>query len=161
MKHRVLKHCSHVGCCREHFVEFGSTLIKTVFGEEYTFWVFLLLFLVMGCFIAAVRVNLINLKCRIYYLHSISPKSKSPFSVSWQPVLVCTDNQQERAAHALFISPCILPLCTTPLFTFAFFFASHSHLFNLNPLPSYAIFFPPSTNLLFPYFCASEARGVF
>lgn len=58
----------------------------------------------MGCFIGAVRVNLINLKRRIYYLHNISAKSKSSFSVSWQPVSLSPDNQQERGAHARFIS---------------------------------------------------------
>lgn len=113
-----------------------------------------------GCFIGAVRVNLINLKRRIYYLHNISAKSKSSFSVSWQPVSLSPDNQQERGAHAHFISLHSFSSYKSSLY-FAFFFPSHSHLFNLNPLPSYSIFSPPSTNLLFPYFCASAAWGIF
>lgn len=64
-------------------------------------------------------VSLINLKCRIYYLHNIFPKSKSLFSVSWQSVLLCADNQQERAALALFIS-----LHSFSLYNSSFYFSS-------------------------------------
>lgn len=89
----------------------------------------------MARFIGAARVNLINLKCRIYYLHNIFPQKQIPFfPASWQSVLLCTDNQQERAARALFSSLRSFSLYSSSLY-YAFFFPSRSHLFNLNPTP--------------------------
>lgn len=106
MKHYVLKHCSHVGWCRECFVLFGCALIGTLCSEVGIVWYTLNCFCFgSGPFYGRVRgVHPINLN------FSIHPLLSSAFSLlPFLPLLL--SNSLFLLSHFL---PFPLPL--PPLF---------------------------------------------
>lgn len=114
MKHCVLKRCSHVGWCREHFVEFDSTLIKTlcrrmcfftvVFGYGMLYWSS------NGSTFSIWNVGFIT--------SITSPPKANPFFLFLGSQSFSAPITSRREQLLLFSSSCILSLCTTPLFTF-------------------------------------------
>lgn len=170
---------------------FGSTLIRTLCAEKSVLFdtVRIVFVLAMGSFYGEVRgVHPINLKFSIHPLLSSLPSSSalifpSPTflfsfsSSSLSPLLLSSQSDSAlmtswREQCTLFSSPHILlsasspsTLYISPLY-FAFLRPQRFHLFNLIPhsvalVSSYAIPSTLSTNLLFLYFCASEALSLF
>lgn len=141
MKHYVLKHCSHVGWCRECFVLFGSALIGTLCAEKSVlcYTVRIVFVLARGRFLGRLEGftlsiwNLAFISCLA--LLSLPSSSKFPFlhshllpfprlsflqSVSAVSPTLHSDDQLERAVFTLFISSHF------PLYIYSLYFV-HLH----------------------------------
>lgn len=166
---------------------FGSKLIRTLCSVESVLFdtVQIVCVLAMGCYGEEFRaVPSINLKFSIHPLLSslsVSPGRTTPsssflFSFCASSAVgpnLQSDDRLERAALSLFSSP-HMHFSPTPspaslyikTLYLAFLFPFRFHLFNLislsvASLSSYNTPSPPSANLLFLYFCVSEALSIF
>ena len=167
---------------------FGSKLIRTLCSVESVLFdtVHIVFVLAMGCYEEEFRgvPPPINLKFSIHLLLSslsVSPGHTTPssaflFSFCASSAVgpnLQSDDRLERAALSLFSSP-HMHFSPTPspaslyikTLYLAFLFPSRFHLFNLislsvASLSSYTTPSPSSTNLLFLYFCVSEALSIF